>query len=142
MYVCAHRILLACPLPSEYTHKVEEVTTLTPESYPCMITPTTANLHELKAVRLVAYTWGTLPSAATENSSYCIASQFISSFSWMPELSIPPSFPTNHLALLIYSTTTLYSEPVGFLDVLVPSYAPEQVSFLKMNLTCINLSIV
>ena len=42
-------------LPTGYTHKVEEVTTLTPDSPPCMVTPTTANIHELKAVRLVAY---------------------------------------------------------------------------------------
>lgn len=52
----------------DYTHKVEEVTTLTPDSPPCMVTPTTSNIHELKVV----------------------------------------------------------SEPVGFLDVLMPSYAPKQ----------------
>ena len=40
-------------LCSEYTHKVEKVITLTPESPVCMVTPTTANIHELKAVRLV-----------------------------------------------------------------------------------------
>ena len=66
-------------LSSEYTHKVEAVTTLTPESPPCMITPTTANIHQLKAMRLVVHKgeqnhW--LNSAATESSDsetdYCL----------------------------------------------------------------------
>lgn len=42
--------LLCC---SEYTHKVEETYTFTADSPPCMVTPTTANIHELKVVRLV-----------------------------------------------------------------------------------------
>ena len=48
-------------LSLEYTHKVEEVKTLTHESPPCMFTPTTGNIHQLKTVRLVLFAWGTKP---------------------------------------------------------------------------------
>lgn len=66
---------------SEYTHKVEEVITLTPESPPCMVTPTTANIHELKVVRLVVHVAQTDHiSAATEKSDYSLPSLCTSSY--------------------------------------------------------------
>jgi len=52
----SHALFIYLPsLPTDYTHKVEEATTLTPDSPPCMVIPTTANIHELKAAMLVAY---------------------------------------------------------------------------------------
>ena len=117
---------------SEYTHKVEKVVTLTPESPPCMVTPTTANIHELKAVRLVTHVaQNGHMSPATKKSDYslpslCTSSYLIPGFLNSPfyHHPLPPCSSVTH-SIPPYSTITtsslLHHHAVPPYSVITPS---------------------